>query len=81
MRRGTFPALKGRAKFIRRDATPRLAVFVISPTRLTGKEGQAFAKQNLIQRKVDDVSWKVLWENPETGEFWKEYFPESELHG
>jgi len=56
-------------------------VSIASPTRLTGNEGQAFAKQYLIQRKVDDVSWQVLWQNPQTNEFWKEYFPESELHG
>ncbi len=54
---------------------------IASPTRLTGNEGQAFAKQHLIQRKVDDVNWKVLWENPQTGEFWKEYFPQSEMQG
>lgn len=52
-----------------------------NPTRLIGNQGEAFAKQNLIQRKVDDVNWKVLWENPQTGEFWKEYFPQSEMHG
>jgi hypothetical protein len=52
-----------------------------TPTRLIGKQGNDFANQNLVQLKVDDVSWKVLWENPQTGEFWKEYFPQSEVHG
>jgi hypothetical protein len=49
--------------------------------RLTGNEGESFAKQNLVQIKVDTANWKVLWKNPQTGEFWKECFPHSELHG
>jgi hypothetical protein len=51
------------------------------PTRLTGSEGEAFAKQNLVQIKVDAANWKVLWKDPQTGKFWKEYFPYSELQG
>jgi hypothetical protein len=51
------------------------------PTRLSGNEGKAFAERHLAKLKVDPVNWKVLWTNPQTGEFWKEYFPESELHG
>ena len=51
------------------------------PTRWSGNEGEAFAKQHLVQIKVDSVHWKVLWRNPQTGEFWKEYFPQSEMHG
>ena len=51
------------------------------PARLTGNEGGAYAKRNLVQIKVDSVNWKVLWKNPQTGEFWKEYFPCSELQG
>lgn len=52
-----------------------------NPIRLHGQEGATFAKQHLIQVKVDEVSWRVLWRNPSTGEYWKEYFPQSELHG
>jgi hypothetical protein len=51
------------------------------PTCLRGKEGEAFAKERLVQVKIDAVNWKVLWKNPQTGEFWKEYFPQSELQG
>jgi hypothetical protein len=51
------------------------------PTRLTGSEGEAFAKQNLVPIKVDAANWKVLWKDPRTGKFWKEYFPHSELQG
>ena len=38
-------------------------------------------EQNLVQLKIDSVNWTVLWKNPQTGEFWKEYFPHSEMHG
>jgi hypothetical protein len=37
--------------------------------------------KDLVQIKVDPVKWKVLWKDVRTGEFWKEYFPQSELHG
>ena len=49
--------------------------------RFAGNEGEAFARRNLVQIKVDPTNWKVLWQNPQTGEFWKEYFPHSELQG
>jgi len=52
-----------------------------SPTRLSGNEGQAYAKQNLTQIKVDSVNWKVLWKHQASGEYWKEFFPQSELQG
>jgi Immunity protein 27 len=51
------------------------------PTRVSGNEGQAFAKKNLVTLKIDSVKWRILWKNPQTGEFWKEYFPHSEMHG
>ena len=49
--------------------------------RLSGNQGETFAKRNLIQLKVDTTNWMVLWKNPATGEFWKEFFPQSELQG
>jgi len=49
--------------------------------RLEGNAGQEFARKNLIQVAVDDVNWKVLHRNPVTGEYWKEFFPQSEMHG
>ncbi|MFN2493477.1 MAG: Imm27 family immunity protein [Pyrinomonadaceae bacterium] len=48
--------------------------------RLSRDPAQACGNENLIQRKVDDVNWKVLWQDSQTGEFWKEYFPQSEMH-
>lgn len=49
--------------------------------RLEGNEGKEFARKNLLQMVVDDVNWKVLHRNPLTGEYWKEFFPQSELQG
>ena len=49
--------------------------------RLTGNDGKFFAEQHLTQLKVDPDKWTVLWKDPQTGQFWKEYFPQSELHG
>lgn len=49
--------------------------------RLEGNEGQDYARHNLVQVVVDDVNWKVLYRNPATGEYWKEFFPSSEMHG
>jgi hypothetical protein len=49
--------------------------------RLEGNERQEFARKNLVQVVVDDVNWNVLHRNPETGEYWKEFFPQSEMHG
>ncbi len=41
------------------------------PTRVSGNEGQAFAKKNLVTLKIDSVNWRILWKNPQTGEFGK----------
>jgi len=49
--------------------------------RLEGNEGQEFARKNLVQVLVDDVNWKVLHRNPATGEYWEEFFPQSEMQG
>ena len=49
--------------------------------RLEGSEGQEFARRNLVQVVVDDANWQVLHRNPTTGEYWKEFFPQSEMHG
>jgi Immunity protein 27 len=49
--------------------------------RLEGNEGQEFARKNLVQVLVDDVNWKILHRNPTTGEYWKEFFPQSEMQG
>jgi hypothetical protein len=44
----------------------------------SGIEGLA---RGLVQLKVDASNWKVLWRDPKTGDYWKEYFPQSEHHG
>lgn len=49
--------------------------------RLEGTEGQEFARENLVQVLVDDVNWKILHRNPSNGDYWKEFFPQSEMHG
>lgn len=49
--------------------------------RLEGNEGQEFARKNLVQVLVDDVNWKILHRSPATGEYWKEFFPQSEMQG
>ncbi len=53
----------------------------IIKNRLEGNEGQEFARKNLIQVVVDEVNWRVLHYDPATGEYWKESFPHSEMHG
>lgn len=50
-------------------------------TRYSGNEGKTFAEQHLVKLKVDAVNWKTLWRDPVNGDYWKEYFPDSELHG
>lgn len=52
-----------------------------SRNRLEGKEGQDFARNHLVQIVVDDVNWKILHRDSSTGDYWKEYFPQSEMHG
>ncbi len=49
--------------------------------RLEGNAGQEFARRNFVQVAIDDVNWKVLHRNPTTGEYWKEFFPHSEMQG
>ena len=53
----------------------------IDKNRLEGNEGHEFARKNLVQVLVDDVNWKILHRNPTTGEYWKEFFPQSEMQG
>ena len=49
--------------------------------RLEGNVGEDFARKYLVQIAVDDVNWKILYKNPTTNEYWKEFFPSSELQG
>jgi hypothetical protein len=48
---------------------------------MEGDAGQEYAKKHLTQIAVDEDTWKVLYRNEGTGEYWKEYFPNSELQG
>jgi hypothetical protein len=52
-----------------------------NPGRLHGVAGALYAKEHLVKVKVHDVNWRTLWRNPQTGEYWKECFPQSEMHG
>ena len=49
--------------------------------QLEGNEGQDYARKNLVQLVVDQVNWKTLYRDPITGEYWKKYYPHSEMHG
>jgi hypothetical protein len=53
----------------------------IKKNRLERNEGQELTRTSLVQVVVDDVDWKVLHRNPTTGEYWKEFFPQSKMHG
>jgi len=45
------------------------------------QEGNKFVRSELIEIAIDDVNWKILYKNPTTGEYWKEFFPHAEMHG
>jgi hypothetical protein len=53
----------------------------MNENRLEGNKGEEFARKNLVQVVVDVENWQVLHRNPKTGEYWKESFPRSEMHG
>jgi len=38
-------------------------------------EGEAFARENLVQVVVDTVNWTTLYRDPNTGEYWKQFYP------
>lgn len=48
---------------------------------LKGVEAQEYARSHLVELKVDEVNWIVLYRCPETGLYWKEWYPQSEAHG
>lgn len=50
-------------------------------TKLSGTEGQIYAKQYFEQISVDSINWKILWRDKKNASFWLEYFPEAEMHG
>ncbi len=49
--------------------------------RLKGVTAQEYARQHLLELWVDDVNWMILYRCPETGVYWKEWYPQSEAHG
>jgi len=49
--------------------------------RLHGRQGQDYARAHLEELVVDSENWQVLYRCPETGRYWKEYFPQPEAHG
>lgn len=49
--------------------------------RLRGVEAQEYARGHLVELKVDDVNWVVLYRCPDVGLYWKEWYPQSEAHG
>ena len=48
---------------------------------LKGVEAREYARGHLMELKVDDANWIVLYRCPETGLYWKEWYPQSEAHG
>lgn len=52
-----------------------------STRKLQGVEAQDYAAAHLSELAVDSRGWKVLYRCPETGIYWKEWFPRSEAHG
>ena len=49
--------------------------------RYSGVEAQEYARGHLVELKVDDVNWTVLYRCPDTGTYWKEWYPQGEAHG
>jgi hypothetical protein len=52
-----------------------------SANRMEGYKAQEFVRKNFTQIAVDGVNWNILHRDPKTGEYWKEFFPQSEMHG
>lgn len=48
---------------------------------IRGGEGEYYAKDHLVLIKVHDIEWTALYQCPETGRLWKEFFPFPEAHG
>ncbi|MBT8084726.1 MAG: hypothetical protein KJN72_05850 [Woeseia sp.] len=48
---------------------------------LRGVEGREYAKSHLQQITVDDTAWAILHKCPNSEVFWRESFPQSEMHG
>jgi hypothetical protein len=53
----------------------------MAKTRLQGAEAQRFIQRELREFAVNSEIWEVIHRSPESGEFWLETFPHSELHG
>jgi hypothetical protein len=48
---------------------------------LRGTEAQEYARDHLVELKVDDLNWIVLYRCPGSGLYWKAWYPQSEAHG
>ncbi len=49
--------------------------------KLSGNEGQNYAKGHLIKVLVDNENWLILYRCPNGNHYWKEYFPRGKQHG
>lgn len=49
--------------------------------KLSGNQGQDYARNHLKKILVDNNKWRVLYKCPEKDFYWEEYFPHSEEHG
>lgn len=52
-----------------------------TPDKLSGNVGEAYAKEHLREVKVHDVKWEILYVDPKTGQYWRRWSPQAELHG
>jgi hypothetical protein len=48
---------------------------------LDGAEAREYARAHLVKIKVDLDKWQILYECPNTGKLWKEYYPYPDSHG
>lgn len=51
------------------------------PDKLSGNAGEVYAREKLQEVKVHDVKWEILYVDPKSGQYWKRWSPQAELHG
>lgn len=50
-------------------------------SHMEGVEGQEYARLHLKKIKVDSEDWKILYQCPDTGRYWKRWLPYPEAQG
>jgi len=49
--------------------------------KFLGGEGEDYAREHLKKIAIDETRGIVLYSCPQTGRFWKKFFPHPEAHG